>query len=141
MYQKSLSFPIYVVFLLIRTQQNLTIFGYNVTYPILLIFHRTVTTSFCLQRVRDFQEISIFSKGQIDYADIEKIIASCKIHSIIASFSRNPRKHYKNSNHGKHSFWTKIRRTKLPKIGLGAENFVRRKFLSAENFVRRIFVR
>ena len=34
-----------------------------------------------------------------------------------------------------------FRRTKLPKIGLGAENFVRRKFLSAENFVRRIFVR
>ena len=32
-------------------------------------------------------------------------------------------------------------RTKLPKIGPGAENFVRRKFLSAENFVRRIFVR
>jgi hypothetical protein len=35
---------------------------------------------------------------------------------------------------------TKIRRTKLPKIGLGAENFVRRKFLSAENFVRRNFL-
>ena len=32
---------------------------------------------------------------------------------------------------------TKIRRTKVPKIWLGAENFVRRKYLSAENFVRR----
>ena len=32
---------------------------------------------------------------------------------------------------------TKFRRTKLQKIWLAAENFVRRKFLSAENFVRR----
>ena len=32
---------------------------------------------------------------------------------------------------------TKFRRTKLPKIRLAAENFVRRKVLSAENFVRR----
>ena len=37
-------------------------------------------------------------------------------------------------------YLTKIRRTKLPKIWLGAENFVRRKILSAENFVRRIFL-
>ena len=32
---------------------------------------------------------------------------------------------------------TKFRRTKLPKIRLAAENFVRRKVLSTENFVRR----
>ena len=30
-----------------------------------------------------------------------------------------------------------FRRTKVPKIWLAAENFVRRKILSAENFVRR----
>ena len=30
-----------------------------------------------------------------------------------------------------------IRRTKVPKFRVSAENFVRRKFLSAENFVRR----
>ena len=35
----------------------------------------------------------------------------------------------------------KIRWTKLPKIPLGAENFVRRKILSAGNFVRQNFVR
>ena len=34
---------------------------------------------------------------------------------------------------------TKFRRTKLPKIWLAAENFVRRKFLSAENFVSELF--
>ena len=32
---------------------------------------------------------------------------------------------------------TKFRRTKVPKIWIRAENFVRRKILSAENFVRR----
>ena len=30
-----------------------------------------------------------------------------------------------------------FRRTKVPKIWLAAENFVRRKFLSAENFISR----
>ena len=32
---------------------------------------------------------------------------------------------------------TKFRRTKVPKIWLCAENFVRQKILSAQNFVRR----
>ena len=32
---------------------------------------------------------------------------------------------------------TKFRRTKVPKIWLAAENFVRKKILSAKNFIRR----
>ena len=48
------------------------------------------------------------SKGQIHHADIATILASCKIQSIVASFSRDPTKHCKNTNYGKHSFGQKF---------------------------------
>ena len=86
------------------------------------------------------------SKGQIHHADNATILASCKIHLLLPLFLEILENIVKtritvSTVLDKNAADKNFRRTKLPKIGLGAENFVRRKLLSAENFVRRIFVR